>query len=46
MQPSSSGNFGGLIGHVLLFNTDLSADAMTGHRLDLEALLMDKYGIV
>lgn len=43
--PQSSGGFSGHLGHLMLFNEDLSSVENTGYRRVLEQILMDKYGI-
>lgn len=43
--PQSSGGFGGRLGHLMLFNEDLSSVENTGYRRVLERILMAKYGI-
>lgn len=43
--PQSSGGFSGRLGHLMLFNEDLSSVENTGYRRVLERILMDHYGI-
>ncbi len=45
ITSASSAVFRGKLGHLLVFNTDLSAPENNGARLALNKILMDRYGI-